>query len=208
MLVKATDSTTQKLWNIFQPVQTLTSAHRGSLNRLVNLMNEKIVRESILPGIALLIRTIKSTVVAAAGPNVIFIDYDQQVGDAHGRFCEADVDETPRVSNARYDFLLIQKLRCILTVLRSLREGLMFYELDWSDPLGKYPWRRDTDGIDDKTFEGNLDQFAQITLLMDPDAELAFGKSSASSAALSEENFVAAHGHVELFEVPNLLPDG
>ena len=84
----------------------------------------------------------------------------------------------------------------------------MFYELDLLDPLGKYPWRRDTNGIDDGTFEGNLDQFAQITLLMDPDAELAFGNPSVSSSALSEEKVAVTHGNVALVEVPNLLPDG
>jgi hypothetical protein len=82
----------------------------------------------------------------------------------------------------------------------------MFYELDITDPLGQYPWKRGTQGISDHTFEGNIDVLAQITLLMDPDAALA-DKGQGSSSVASFKTKAETMSLIEV-EVPNLLPDG
>jgi hypothetical protein len=46
----------------------------------------------------------------------------------------------------------------------------MFYELNTWDPAGTTPWKRSTDDPLNGTFDGSLNQFAEITLLMDPNA--------------------------------------
>jgi hypothetical protein len=84
------------------------------------------------------------------------------------------------------------------------RDGLMFYELNIFDPAGHYPAKRNTDGLPDGTFEGDMAQFAQITLLIDPDATLADQDAVVSSAAISRVKTQS----LATFEIPNLLPDG
>jgi hypothetical protein len=141
--------------------------------------------------------------VDAAGPNVKFIDYDSQVGRSGGRFCEAGVDESPRTSNARYAYTPRYGRNAMLMLHRL---GLMFYELDFTDPLGTRPWKRGTHGVPSGTFEGTMDQFAQITLLLDPDAELEYEDLIDGPSAVSK---VKATGlSMSSIEVPNLLPDG
>lgn len=49
----------------------------------------------------------------------------------------------------------------------------MFYELNSWDPAGTTPWKRDTDqGELSGTFYGDMLILAQVTKLMDPNAEL------------------------------------
>lgn len=84
------------------------------------------------------------------------------------------------------------------------RDGLMFYELNIYDPAGHYPAKRNTDGVPDGTFEGEMQQFAQITLLIDPDATLADEDAVVSSTAMSR---IKTQSLAKL-EIPNLLPDG
>jgi len=80
----------------------------------------------------------------------------------------------------------------------------MFYELNIYDPAGHYPAKRNTDGVPNGTFEGDMEQFAQITLLIDPDATLADQDATLSSVAISR---VKTQSLAKL-EIPNLLPDG
>ncbi|KAL2859377.1 SGNH hydrolase-type esterase domain-containing protein [Aspergillus pseudodeflectus] len=88
-----------------------------------------------------------------AGPNVRFVNYDQYFGEFKGRYCVPGVDEAASDSNTR--------------------TGLMFYEHKTSDPFGTNPWKRD---LHDQeilgTFGGYQNALAQITLLLDPEAEL------------------------------------
>jgi hypothetical protein len=84
---------------------------------------------------------------------VRFIDYDHLLGKYRGRYCEPGVDESTSESNTR--------------------NGLMFYELNSWDPAGTTPWKRDTDqGELSGTFYGDMLILAQVTKLMDPNAEL------------------------------------
>ncbi|KAF4995624.1 hypothetical protein FGRMN_5016 [Fusarium graminum] len=88
-----------------------------------------------------------------AGDSVRFIDYDFLLGKYRGRYCEPGVDESTSESNTR--------------------NGLMFYELNSWDPAGTTPWKRDSDGGEiSGTFYGDMLILAQITRLMDPNAEL------------------------------------
>jgi hypothetical protein len=57
----------------------------------------------------------------------------------------------------------------------------MFYELNSWDPAGTTPWKRDTDsGELSGTFYGDMLIMAQITRLMDPNAELHHDDGNAS----------------------------
>ncbi|PLB48819.1 fibronectin type III domain protein [Aspergillus steynii IBT 23096] len=154
--------------------QTLTSAHRKTMNDLVDAVNAKI-----------------SAAVKKAGSQVEFVDYDSYVGYYGGRFCEKGVDESTTDSNTR--------------------TGLMFYELNTWDPLGSNPRKRSYDAPMNGTFEGSVNQLAQITLLVDPNAKFSDkdSNSNAGTAAASlEVSKVATSAKVADVEVPNVLPDG
>jgi hypothetical protein len=87
----------------------------------------------------------------------------------------------------------------------------MFYELNTWDPAGTTPWKRTTTGSLNGTFEGDLGKFAQITLLMDPNAQLndqsLIVNTSTNAAAVEKVEKVSG---VKLLgiEIPNILPDG
>lgn len=87
----------------------------------------------------------------------------------------------------------------------------MFYELDTWDPLGRNPWKRSQDNPLEGTFEGSVNQFAQITLLMDPKAKFSdqalISDTSTASTAVSEMALLN-NAVVSDEEVPNILPDG
>jgi len=54
-----------------------------------------------------------------------------------------------------------------------VRYGLMFYELDMSDPDGRTPWKRDSEPPPlDSSFSSTIEQLMQITNLVDPNADL------------------------------------
>ena len=88
----------------------------------------------------------------------------------------------------------------------------MFYELNSWDPEGASPWKRDTNGVQSGTFVGSLSQFAELTLLLDPDATLIdqdfieFASEDISSAESAV--FIESASSDSDVEVPNLLPDG
>ncbi|KAF7164134.1 hypothetical protein CNMCM5623_008824 [Aspergillus felis] len=134
---------------------------------------------------------IYSAAVKRAGSQVKFVDYDSYVGYFNGRFCENGVDES--------------------TVESNTRTGLMFYELNTWDPRGSNPWKRSEDQALEGTFEGTVNQFAQITLLMDPNAKLSeqalISNTGTASIASSKVELVNSAGSFDL-AIPNLLPDG
>lgn len=84
----------------------------------------------------------------------------------------------------------------------------MFYELNTWDPDGNTPWKRTTAGSLNGTFEGDLGKFAQITLLMDPNAQLndqpLIVNTNTNAAAVTKVSGVKVLG----IEIPNILPDG
>lgn len=132
-----------------------------------------------------------------AGPDVIFVEYDSYVGQFHGRYCEAGVDESSSESNTRSARYIIHRIRLKLTFDRV---GLMFYELNTWDPAGTTPWKRSNDDPLNGTFEADLDIFAQITQVLDPNAT--FSNPEANSAS-SDSSF-----REDAIQLPNLLPDG
>ncbi|KAB8211919.1 fibronectin type III domain protein [Aspergillus parasiticus] len=133
-------------------------------------------------------RKIMNELVDAANSQIVlkFVDYDSYVGHFNGRFCEKGVDESTAESNTR--------------------TGLMFYELNTWDPRGNSPWKRSVDYPLEGTFEGTVNQLAQITLLMDSDAQFADQDMISDASAAS----IATYDEVELssVEIPNILPDG
>nr|UMZ45336.1 hypothetical protein [Paramyrothecium sp.] len=147
--------------------------------------------------------------VERAGDKVKFIDYDSLVGEFGGRYCEPGVDEATSESNSR--------------------DLLMFYELNSWDPLGNTPRKRSNDDPLNDTFQGNVNIFAEITLLADPKAELVHKDKVEGEASTAEIAQVALSEHSKAvavpvagaatsstgllsttaeFQVPNILPDG
>ena len=74
-------------------------------------------------------------------------------------------------------------------------DGKLVHGVD--DPFGLHPWKRNSDGIPEGTFQGDVNALAQVTLLVDPNAKLADRDLlEDSSAGTTVRN------------LPNLLPDG
>lgn len=85
--------------------------------------------------------------------------------------------------------------------------GLMFYEMNTKDLWGSNPWKRDTHGNPNGTFEGDQDVLAGITQFIDPDATLVQAhRIEDDKSATSNANAEMAQAAV--FELPNILPDG
>lgn len=145
---------------------------------------------------------LQSAAVKRAGDKVKFVDYDSYVGHFNGRFCEDGVDESTSESNTR----LVLEAHSSGVLTNYNRTGLMFYELSTWDLIGGNPWKRSVDYPLEGTFEGTVNQLAQITLLMDTDAELADQDMISDAATAS----IAAYDEVELSSagIPNILPDG
>ena len=94
----------QKLANMFQETAKLTSAHRKTMNDLVDDINSQIVCLSAINSpnkLSLTWTTVKSSAVKRAGNQIKFINYDHYVGYFNGRFCEQGVDESTKESNTR-----------------------------------------------------------------------------------------------------------
>ncbi|GKT51238.1 uncharacterized protein ColSpa_11419 [Colletotrichum spaethianum] len=135
---------------------------------------------------------VEAEAVERAGNSVKFIDYDKYVGYYGGRYCETGVDES--------------------TSEAKTRTGLMFYELNTWDPLGSSPWKRSNDDALQGTFDGEQDILAQVTLLLEPDAELAHqnrieGDVSTTSIPAPADNNTFTTAALDI-QVPSFLPDG
>ncbi|KAF4436965.1 integrin alpha n-terminal [Fusarium austroafricanum] len=132
-----------------------------------------------------LVDTVNSQIEAAvqrAGDSVRFVPYDLYVGKYGGRYCEAGVDESTRESNSR--------------------KGLMFYELNTFDPLGMDPWKRQTEGGElSGTFYGDMLIYAQITRLLDPNAEL-HHQGEKTKAGASPDGDLVPRGEVSDYIIP------
>lgn len=79
--------------------------------------------------------------VTADNVKVVFVNYDSVIGLVNGRFCAKGVQEP-----------------------QTKRIDLNFYELDWSDPLGTYPFKRDGGDIYDNTFEYEINHLADLAV--------------------------------------------
>jgi hypothetical protein len=84
----------------------------------------------------------------------------------------------------------------------------MFYELNSFDPLGSTPWKRTTNSELNGTFAGSLDIFAQITLLMDKDAQYKIPEANVSSAEPPAAPGIVSNLDLGDIEIPSILPDG
>lgn len=90
------------------------------------------------------------------------------------------------------------------------RAQLMFYELNSLDPAGTNPWKRSTNGELQGTFLGDLDIYAQITQLMDPQVQFkepAVDTNNPPGATFLEMDNGTNSALLDI-EIPNLLPDG
>ncbi|RYP12542.1 hypothetical protein DL765_007244 [Monosporascus sp. GIB2] len=123
-----------------------------------------------------------------AGDKVKFVDYDTYIGKFGGRYCEPGVDES--------------------TTESSTRIRLMFYELNTLDPLGATPWKRFNHEELQGTFAGDLDILAQITMMMDPDAELVQGNKVETDNTTVPAGGTFIETQEEGIRVVKSLPDG
>ncbi|RYP70471.1 hypothetical protein DL769_004960 [Monosporascus sp. CRB-8-3] len=123
-----------------------------------------------------------------AGDKVKFVDYDSYIGKFGGRYCEPGVDESTTESNTRI--------------------RLMFYEMNTADPLGNTPWKRSSHEELQGTFAGDLDIFAQITMMMDPEAELVQGDKVETDNTADPTGAVFIETQGEGIQVEKFLPDG
>lgn len=85
----------------------------------------------------------------------------------------------------------------------------MFYELNTWDPLGTTPWKRSTEEPINGTFDGDIDILAQITSVIDPDAQ--FADNDAKTVMINANTIMAnveTVAEVAEIGIPNLLPDG
>ncbi|UZP45216.1 hypothetical protein NXS19_013028 [Fusarium pseudograminearum] len=80
-----------KSYNIWQPAARLEELRRREMNRLVDLINDKI-----------------EAAVKRAGDKVTFINYDEYVGHFKGRYCEDGVDESVVESNTRPELMFYE----------------------------------------------------------------------------------------------------
>ena len=79
------------------------------------------------------------------------------------------------------------------------------------DPLGQTPWKRTTGDPLNGTFNGEQDIYAQITLLMDPNAEFTQqeGNQTANTLVLpAPSEKIGTVVKTPDVQIPNLLPDG
>jgi hypothetical protein len=80
----------------------------------------------------------------------------------------------------------------------------MFYELELLDPLGNTPWKRSDEISPPGTVQATIDQWAQITLLIDPDAKL----KGAEAAPVRANMRTVSEKAIGPGWMPRLLPDG
>jgi hypothetical protein len=99
----------------------------------------------------------------------------------------------------------------------------MFYELNTVDFFGSNPWKRSVETHEEGTFEGSVNELAQVTLWLDPSAKLAdqamiSDKTSASISSLEVSNLEVSNLEASKMAlsttdsdkraIPNVLPDG
>jgi hypothetical protein len=94
----------------------------------------------------------------------------------------------------------------------------MFYELNTVDFLGSNPWKRSEETHEEGTFEGSVNELAQVTLWLDPSAKLSdqamiSDKTSASISSLEVSNLEVSKMLLSTTDsdkraIPNILPDG
>ncbi|QIW96307.1 hypothetical protein AMS68_001825 [Peltaster fructicola] len=171
-----------KLWDMFGEEAFLTLAHRQKMNYLVDLVNTKLA--SLQINLTPCLTILKRAAVANSGPDVVFVDYDPYVGQFHGRFCEAGVDES--------------------TVESTTRAGLMFYELNTWDPFGSSPWKRSERTTSNTTMEGQVNIFALITLEADKDAQLKHDAAATNDKTISD----SVSNSKDIGVPTNIMPDG
>ena len=131
------------------------------MNHLVDLVNSKLMAAA-----------------EKAGDQIVFVGYDQYVGEFKGRFCERGVDETWSNEEAKK------------------RPTLMFYEMNEKDPLGNTPWKRSEVEHAQGTFEAEINALAFLLGELVPDARLASPSADSSgSSALSMNRLALADAY-------------
>ncbi|KAJ6439023.1 Lipase 1 [Purpureocillium lavendulum] len=135
----------------------------GNDAELLNILNQCIFQWGVVNA-----EQVSAAKLAALDKNFDWAaDYDW---DALGRGCEGQLARSQALIESPS---FSQKLDAVLDASKKKLAkgvGLMFYELNSWDPLGTTPWKRSNDDPLNGTFNGQQEIYAQITLLMDPDA--------------------------------------
>jgi hypothetical protein len=86
----------------------------------------------------------------------------------------------------------------------------MFFELNTRDVFGNTPWKRSVENVPEESFEGSMNAFAQLTLLIDPDAKLSEQKlvSDATADSMATASLMSIGESKFSLGFPNILPDG
>lgn len=84
----------QKSYNIWQPAARLEKLRRREMNRLVDLINDKIVGVNRDWSSSISWHVLQEAAVKRAGDKVSFVNYDKYVGHFKGHYCEDGVDES------------------------------------------------------------------------------------------------------------------
>ncbi|KAF1967013.1 SGNH hydrolase [Bimuria novae-zelandiae CBS 107.79] len=146
----ACDNVTWAVWSrVESSKQYLKLELRAALNEMVRAVN-----------------TVLTSVVADAGPNVRFIDYNTYIEALRGRYCEAGVVEPA-----------------------PNRPALAFYEWDTVDP-GEDPKRlrnRTGEDVPKGSFEGDIAEWINKTLQEHPEWEFEEGKGFVNKTKAGEE---------------------
>lgn len=90
----------------------------------------------------------------------------------------------------------------------------MFYKLESLDPFGSNPWKRSVEPHMNATFGGDENMFARVVEFLEPGIKLQNGDEVENVAEVNGKEAAKAHfadaevKAADLFEWPNLLPDG
>ncbi|PWY77965.1 hypothetical protein BO83DRAFT_462084 [Aspergillus eucalypticola CBS 122712] len=139
--------------------------------------------------------------------------------DALARGCDGQLEHTNRLINGNAFSKSLDNVIAAAEkklgpngMIYYTGEGLMFYELNTWDPHGSNPHKRSQDRPLEGTFEGFVNECAEITKLLDPDAQ--FSKQTSVSDDTTDLTLVesklslSAVSESSDIEVPNVLPDG
>ncbi|KAK4222286.1 SGNH hydrolase-type esterase domain-containing protein [Podospora fimiseda] len=143
--------------------EKLTVSKRQWMNQLVEQVNSKL-----------------RAAARKAGPQVVFVDYDDYLTPMRGRFCENGVNEHWMNQEAKH------------------RPGLMFYEMNGFDLSGNNAWKRSTDTIFAHTsFEAQISIMGLFNEEFHPGAKLRLpsGASSMTASAIEQEVLTEFFNH-------------
>jgi hypothetical protein len=93
----------------------------------------------------------------------------------------------------------------------SFRETLLFYKLNSLDFLGEGPFKRSEGSAAEGTYEGDLSEFVQLMLKLDPDSQFTLEQHTEDVQAASHTGTAkieALENAAAAGSILNPLPDG